>query len=343
MEDNEDMENEKNNYLDKLKVVPVVKGSKDYPTFNLMIINKTDKKKIKVTSKFIFGDSIGSSLPFFVFNIELKTIATLFTKIFLKIPDEIMLENIKLLNKLLKGKPNLIEDLSKIKEFKSYLASFSFIKNKLYEVYKEFLKKLFFFSKSLFEAVFEEFRKYRMKNKNSKIDDIINGSNFDELQKIDDIIRGNINFINEILFKKIPGYDISEYNGDNVNSGNLYQITGGVLDLDKSSVDLYKIDYNADLDLLKEKVGKEKRGSTLAGNFYILMKCVQNDKTDFVANFNSYINCLVTKKESLSEKITCKNRVKWMGEFWEGFRLKRGGRSRKRKPRKRFTSKIKLN
>jgi len=344
MEDNEAMTNEKNEYLDKLKVVPVkgstkVKGTKDYPTFNL-IINNTDNKKIKVTSKFIFGDSIGSSLPFFIFNIELKTIYDLFLKIVSKIPDEIMLENIKLLNKLLKGKPNLIEDLSKIKEFKSYLVSFSFIKNKLYEVYKEFLKKLFFFSRSLFESVFEEFRKYRIKynNKSSKkIPDILNGSNFTELQKIDDIIRENINYINELLFKKIPGYEISGYSGTNANTANLYQIVGGVLVLDKSSVDLYEVDYNADHELVKEKISKNLRG-----NFYILMKRVQTDETDFVANFNSYINCIVTKKESLSEKLSCKNRLKLMGEIWEGFQVTRGGRTRKRKPR-RFTSKIKLN
>ena len=158
----ETMKEEKNKYLDKLKVVPVKGSAKEYPTFNLML--SSNGKKFKVTNKFIFGDAIGATVPFFVFNIKLEEILSNFTKLLSKIPDEIMLENIKLINKLLKGKSNLVEDLSKITEFKSYLKSFNFMKNKIYEIYKETLKKLFLFSKTLFESVFEEFRKFSIES-----------------------------------------------------------------------------------------------------------------------------------------------------------------------------------
>ena len=154
MED--ESENEKNVYLDKLKTVNLKSGTKEYPTINLMLNNTKDKKKFEVTNKFIFGDSIGSRNPFFVYNIKLEIIFTYFEKLISEIPDEILLENIKLLNKILKGKSPQIDDLSKIKGFKYYAAaSFNIIKNSMYEVYKELLKKLFLFSKSLFEAIFE--------------------------------------------------------------------------------------------------------------------------------------------------------------------------------------------
>jgi hypothetical protein len=337
-----DKNEDKNKYLDKLKVVSISneksRSSKEYPTLNLTIRDGDKPKTYAVTSKLIFGDTIGSSVPFFIFNLCIKKIYEYFNILISKISDEILLENIKLLNKTLKEVPNLIDDISKIKGFKNYLSTSFRFKSKSYEMYINLLKKLFLFSKSLFESILEEFRKYIIENKSKKKLDkvnIIEGTTFSELQNIDGIIRSNMEVIVDLLLKKIPVYDITSQ----TNYNNVYQIIDGALILSQSSVQLYERDYITDNKLFQERF---KIGAT-PGNFYVLIKQSETDRDFFLGNFNSYVKCVISKKKKgISEILSCKNRNKLLKNYFEKVTYFKGkGGSRRRRNGKKTRVKLK--
>lgn len=320
--------NEKNKYLDRLKLASIKGGEKKYPTLNLMI-RDTIKSRHEVDNKFIFGYSIGSRLPFFTFNIKLEKIYEYFDKLISKIPDEILLENIKLLDEVVKkSKLTSIDDLTGVGNFKSNLSSPFFFVNKSHVLYKELLKKLFLFSTSLYEAVFEEFRKYRIEKKELKLPSIIDGVNIEELQIIDDIIRSNMKYISTQLelFKKIPNYDIS---GIENRDNNIYQVVSGVLVVKSPSSELYEKDYGSDLELFKEKFKSAKVGS---GNFYILMKRDEKNTSLLLGDFNSYLECSITKKKDVFDDLSCPNRSKNILKLWESLMSKiskKGGKTKR--------------
>lgn len=380
--ENKEENEEKEKYLKKLKFVPITNTELSYPTIKITLTDNKDKKYVNTET--IFGEKIGTmEEPFFIFNIKLESLfgdnGILFFKLISKIPDKILLESIKTLNRTFKVKLNLIETEEKLKYFRSYVMTEHFIKNKIYEIYKTLLKKLFFFSKDLFEGVFEEFRKYQMKlkqkmdeiSKTSKIPKasktavstvspaisftkpavstaeikIVVGSNVQELQDINEIIRANIKYMSELLIFKTPIYDIEFAN---YVSDNNYQINDGVIMIDskkdaaeKTIVTSYQKDYINDLKLISKPIG----------NFYILVKGLEN----FYGSFNSLIECIFSKKREPPD-LSCKKRSPKIKKYFnkvlginpdsnfEGGNSKRTRRkNRKTQKLKRKSKKIKSN
>jgi len=314
--------------FDKLKFNSIIDGSSQYPRISLKLYNKNRKETIPVTSDLIFGKDIGfSKTPLFTFNIELP-INTDLTIAFSEISDEILLENIELLNKTMKEFPqvNLINDISKVKNFKTYLLSSSLFPNKLYNKYKELLEKLFFFSEKLFEQTYIELEKIRKKemSKNGKKKEklkinlkIENGESTESLQRINVIISENMERISKLLTEKILNYDISE---QTYEKGNLYQIVDGIISVKSKQYEDYKIDYIEDLKMLKS--------SDQVGNFYVLIK-----GATFIGDFNSFISCKIKKKIKLDYK-ECKKKYTLIKDLFK--KVFEGGTKQTRRKRNGF-------
>ena len=197
--------------LEKMKIKDIETDKLGYPTLKLTVTYSKDSIIADVDNIFIFGSSVKNipkinRFPYFVCYMLLTEIE----KSFQKIPDEVLLESINILNEIYKKKD--ITTLVEVESFKKYISSYRFFKNISYDFYFNALKKLCFFSETLFKEVLKE--KLKTSPVKANLNTPIDGNTTDELMTIDTYISENMKTIRDILlFQTSDKYKISDVVG----------------------------------------------------------------------------------------------------------------------------------
>jgi hypothetical protein len=323
-----DVDSEVDEILEKFKIQDLKSdGTLKFPELKLVLYD--DKKKIEqVTNQFVFEKPIGNVHPFFMANVKLNFDNGNINEYLVQVDDTILLENIVLLNSLW-TEPNPLTELSDIPQFKVYISSMFRVKSNLYSFYEENLKKLVFFSLSLFKSVMKLVIKGVLKKKET----INTGETNDELLAINEIVQHNIEIISKIVLNKLKKYKINVLKYLN---NNIYQIPDGIIfSTSREITKKYKMDYESDFKSFGQFL--KKNVSTDHGNFYIVVKQrgQSNEAEVILGDFNSYLRCTFDYKIK-KNKIDCITRKKKIQDFFNGLFVKvsRGGSKRRYKKRR---------
>lgn len=333
--------------LKNLKISQIDSVDKqDYPVLKMMVRSDTGKKT-EITGTYMFGISSINNSPMFTYNLPLTKKILEYLK---DVKDETLLKLILALNSKTKEK-NVITDISKIEELKTYMKTFHYFSNKLYDFYLENLRRLIFFSRALFEEIILIYMKKEKKT-------IVDSVTYDDMMKINNITKGNIELLKEILLENFKNNRIILTKSKQKEfKDNLYQSSNAIISIadissndSDSSYEKYKTDYSQILSIFNSKYSSKTDKET-TGNFYSIMKyskkyseglfgsrSKERTKDLVLGNFNSYSNFEILDVTEVSTsskfiKVNCKTRTSKIGYYYKALKGSKGGSKKHKKKR----------